>query len=128
MSSTLRPSGGAGVRAYCVYIRLLRRVNRLKVICDAMRTACGYAASRRRTPSRQILCTGKVTGEGAALALGAAHIEPAAVTLQGVLDDGKAEPGAALATGAARVDPVKALGQPRDVLGGMPMPVSITAK
>src|ERR1700761_652897 len=57
----------------------------------------------------------EVTGEGAALALDAAHIEPAAMALQRMLDDRQPETGAALAARTSRIDAVEALGEPREV-------------
>src|ERR1700722_2589417 len=57
----------------------------------------------------------EVTGKGAALARRAWHVEPAAMPLQGVLDDRQAQPGAALAAGASRVHSIEALGQARNM-------------
>src|SRR5882724_8006465 len=53
----------------------------------------------------------EMTSKRAALALRALHVEPAAMALQGVLDDGEAQPRAALPAGTARVHAIESLGQ-----------------
>src|ERR1700731_2023792 len=57
----------------------------------------------------------EMTSERAALAFRALHVEPAAVPLQRMLDDGEAQPRAALAAGAARVHAVESLRQARNM-------------
>src|SRR3984893_2639967 len=58
----------------------------------------------------------EMTGKRAALALRALDVEPAAMPLQGVLDDGETQPRPALPAGQAGVDAIEALGQAGDVL------------
>src|ERR1700676_1164243 len=58
----------------------------------------------------------EMTGKRAALALRALDVEPAAVPLQGVLDDGETQPRPALPAGTAGVHAIEALGQAGDVL------------
>lgn len=65
--------------------------------------------------------------EAAAKADPTLDIELAIVVTEGMLDDGKAEPGAAGMAGAGLVDPIEPLGQPRQMLGAIPSPSSLTA-
>ena len=69
-----------------------------------------------------------MTGEGAAFAFDALHLEPSTVALQSVLDDGETQSRATLPSRASRIDSVEALSQPRDVLRGYSMPLSMTEK
>src|ERR1700722_14364516 len=115
--STLKPCAMAGVRAYFVYIRSTRTSTGWSTFVTsssargqtriAHRGACVHSPDSLHR---------ELAGESAALALGAAHIEPAPVPLQRMLDDRQPEPRAALPLRPARIDPVKALGQPRNVL------------
>src|SRR5260370_21396230 len=57
----------------------------------------------------------EMTGKDAALALRALHVEPAAMPLQGVLDDREAQPRPTLPTGTAGVHAIEALGQAGDM-------------
>src|ERR1700719_758621 len=59
-----------------------------------------------------------MTGKSTALALDSLRIEPAAVALQGVLDDGQSQSGATLSARTSRVHPIETLRQPRNVFRG----------
>src|SRR6201992_4221223 len=59
-----------------------------------------------------------MTGKCAAFALLALHVQPPAMALQRVLDDGQTESGAALSPRSSGIDAVEALGQPGNVLRG----------
>lgn len=65
--------------------------------------------------------------EAAAKANTALDIELAVVMTEGMLDDGKAEAGATGVARASLVHPIEPLGQPRQMLGGNPLPSSLTA-
>jgi hypothetical protein len=89
--------------------------------------ACARASGRRDSAAARTRAAGSTI----------AKVEPcpaccrsqlAAVPLHHVLDDRQAQPGAAGFARAAAVDAVEAFGQPRQVLGAMPGPVSRTAE
>src|ERR1700688_4408762 len=60
----------------------------------------------------------KMAAEGAACALLALDLQPGTVSLQHMLDDGKAEARAAAGAAPAGIDPIESLGEARDVRGG----------
>src|SRR5258706_3182127 len=88
------------------------RLPRASTPCTICVTSGTGRRRQRRLPNPLLR---EMTSERAALALRALHVEPAAVPLQRMLDDGEPQPRAALAAGAARVHAVEPLRQARDM-------------
>ena len=65
----------------------------------------------------------KTDGEGAALSQGAFDMQPAAMAIEDMLDDGQPQSGAAAFPTALHIDTIKTLGQARDRLAGDSLPV-----